>query len=78
GQFPTCSAQGQEEVKPSQGRPEHRLQGHRDPAEVHLRAREDSRPPGDRAVCSGAAQGRHRHQECSRGCAVAVRLDGPL
>ena len=57
---------------------QHRLQGHHDPAEVRLRARQDPGPPGHRAVGPGAAPGRDRHQERSRGGLAAVRVDGSL
>src|SRR5215213_9670259 len=78
GQRSTREAHTEEEVQPASFRPEHRLQGHRYAAEVHLRARQDPRSTGDRPVRTGAAPGRHRHQERPRGCAAAVRLDGSL
>ena len=73
-------AQAEEEENPLQGSEDRhdRLQGHRAAAQVHLRPRQDPRPPGDRRHRPGAAQDRHRHQERARDGAAALHLDRPL
>src|SRR5512133_348645 len=57
----TLTAQAEEEGQPAARRPEHRLQGRRNAAEIHFRARQDPSAPGDRALGSRATSSRHRH-----------------
>ena len=56
----------------------YRLQGHRPAAEVHLRPRQDPRPPGDRQLPPASARRRGRGEERPRGRAAALHLDGAL
>ena len=50
----------------------HRLQGHRPAAEVHLRPRQDPRPPGHRQLHPAPARRRHGRQEQPRDGAAAL------
>src|SRR5690606_22787674 len=56
----------------------HRLQGRRNPPQVHLGAWEDPRPSYHRCVRAGAASDRHGDQERSRDGSPALRRRWPL
>ena len=56
----------------------HRLQGHRPAAEVHLRPRQDPRPPGHRQLHPAPARRRHGREEQPRDGAAALHQHGAL
>ena len=55
-----------------------RLQGHRPAPQVHLRPRQDPRPPGDRELHAAPARRRHGDQERPRDGPAAVHQHGAL
>ncbi len=77
---PPQAAEGREERSPREGDPRrrHRLQGRRNPPQVHLGARQDPRPSYHRCLRAGAAPDRPRHPERARDGSPALRRRRPL